>query len=118
MLNISWSGSSTSSTVSLASNTSSSEEFWSQYKRGYKPRSFWKKVVTIFQNTKKIQIDQQNNEAAVSLYELYESLNRSFTVEVNEEYGTILEEKIFNFPPPLPSRMSEMQPPPRPPVSL
>ena len=109
VLDISWSVSSTSSTESLASNASSSEEFWSQYTRGYSSQSFWKKVVRILRRTTKFKQHPQNNVAAVSLDEFYESLNRSFTVEINEEYGSIFEEKIFNIPPPLPSRMIAMR---------
>jgi hypothetical protein len=107
-----WSSISSSSTESLSST---SEEFWSKYERGYKTRSFWKKVRKVILQSKKIK--QEHHNELVSLDEFFNSLHTSYTIPLNEEYGTIFKEDFFDFPPPLPNRMNEMKPPARPPVN-
>ena len=68
-----WSSISSSSTESLSSTT---EEFWNKYERGYKTRSFWKKVRRVLSPFKKIELE--HNKGPESLDEFFDSLKRHF----------------------------------------
>ena len=119
VLNTSWSGSvwssiSSSSTESLGST---SEEFWSKYERGYKTRSFWKRVRRVLLPSKKIKVEVEQHKELGNVDEFFNSLKSSSKIYLNEEYGTLFKGDLFDFPPPLPKRMNEMRPPARPPVN-
>jgi hypothetical protein len=120
VLNTSWSGSlwSSISSSSAESLSSTSEEFWSKYERGYKTRSFWKRVRRMLLPSKKIKVELKQPNELGNLDEFFKSLKPSSKIDLNEEYGTIFNGNLFDFPPPLPIRMNEMKPPARPPVNF